>query len=220
VTGHEGKDLEALWPYDVTVRDSFAAFLREHGDEAGLSNGVAVKGVLGMMRFGKHDSPVLLEALGSLLVQDGHALTSDAKLLAARAFLRASQLVREEPARAGYRAMAAQAIRMQSLRDKRDQILLHQVEDDFRRELAEGEAWYAELRDRELAWIRDGQNPEEAFDKLYAADPEVSGMDVADPMSPDERLARFAIGAAAVVVLVVILLVIVAVRVARRAWGN
>ncbi|WDQ19366.1 hypothetical protein [Rhodopirellula sp. P2] len=30
----------------------------------------AAKGVMGMMRFGNHDSPVLLEALGDLLLAD------------------------------------------------------------------------------------------------------------------------------------------------------
>ena len=40
----------------------------------------AVNGVLGMMRFGKHDSPILYEALGDLLSGPMH--TIDAKRLA------------------------------------------------------------------------------------------------------------------------------------------
>src|SRR5262249_50838038 len=44
----------------------------------------AVKGVLGMMRFANHENPILLEALGDLLVGGGD---QEAKLLAARAYL-------------------------------------------------------------------------------------------------------------------------------------
>jgi tetratricopeptide (TPR) repeat protein len=52
----------------------------------------AIRGILGMMRFGKHDSPVLLEALANLLCPIGnHELSMvDAKQLAARAYLLAS----------------------------------------------------------------------------------------------------------------------------------
>ena len=48
----------------------------------------AITGVLGMMKFGNHDSPVLLEALGDLLVSRGY--DTDGKRLAARAYLKAS----------------------------------------------------------------------------------------------------------------------------------
>jgi hypothetical protein len=43
--------------------------------------------------------------------------------------------------------------------------------------------WYADLREKELSWIREGKDPETEFDKLYDQEPEVSGMDEKDPMS-------------------------------------
>ena len=69
----------------------FASFL--FGDEPGEVSaeerkqvlGSALKGVLGMMKFGNFDSPILLEGLGDLLVSSG--LETDAKQLAARAYL-------------------------------------------------------------------------------------------------------------------------------------
>ena len=48
----------------------------------------ATKGILGMMRFGNYRSPVLLEALGDLLLSQGWS--ADGKRLAARAYLKAS----------------------------------------------------------------------------------------------------------------------------------
>ena len=149
----------------------------------------AIKGVLGMMRFAKHDSPVLLEALGMLLHDEGSP-TEDAKLLAARALLKASYEVPNGPARESYRRMADSARRMQTTGGGS----LAEVEANFQKELEEGRAWYADLRERELSWIRDGKDPEAEFDKLYDAEPEVSGMDVRDPMTPDERMRWFLIG--------------------------
>ncbi|MFL5327861.1 MAG: hypothetical protein ACJ8C4_03015 [Gemmataceae bacterium] len=193
------------------IQDSFAMFLSPNPRE-GLTTeqaAAAVKGILGMMRFGKHDSPVLLEALGTLLVQDGYNPTADAKFLATRAFLKASYEVPEGLARENYRAMAHRAIYLQTARrDEEEQISLEQVESDFQKELTDAQTWYAELRDRELSWIREGRDPESEFDKLYSADPELPGMDMVDPMRADQKLALYLItgtivfGLAAVAVLV------------------
>ena len=68
------------------------------------------------------------------------------------------------------------------------QLTVELLEPDFKKELEEGQTWYAELRERELSWIRDGKDPEVEFDKLYDAEPEVSGMDVQDPLTPDEQV--------------------------------
>jgi len=140
----------------------------------------AIKGVTGMMKFGKHDSPVLLEVLGTMLPATAKPVT-DAKLLAARAFLKASYDVPDGPARVAYRDLATQALRMQTPRYSMTQISLVQVEADFQKELTEAKEWYAALRERELSWIRDGKDPEAEFDKLYETEPEVSGMDAVDP---------------------------------------
>ena len=58
----------------------------------------AIRGVLGMMRFGQHDSPLLLEALGDLL--SANVGDYDAKRLAARAYLLAGEASGDPRARA------------------------------------------------------------------------------------------------------------------------
>ena len=66
----------------------FAALDRAAGDPAQVDRDrelrAAVRGVVGMIRFGHHDSPVLMEALGDLLAEQRHAH------LAARAYSRAA----------------------------------------------------------------------------------------------------------------------------------
>ena len=181
-------------PPDVTVKNTFADFLSPatYGKLGAAESAAAVKGVLGMMAFGKHDSPVLLEALGACLTQGPENAEADAKLLAARAYLKASYEVPDGPARAAYRALALRALDMQSNRRGPDaSVTVEQVEAEFRRELDEGRDWYAALREREVSWLRDGKNPEAEFDLLYAAEPEVSGKDVSDPMHPDDRVKLF-----------------------------
>ncbi|MCE9533562.1 MAG: hypothetical protein K8T89_20925 [Planctomycetes bacterium] len=156
----------------------------------------AVKAVLGMMKFAKHDSPILLEALGNLLTQqyEGNP-TTDAKLLAARAYLKASYAVPNGPIQMAYRGMAVNALNMQTIRTSQTQVSLEQVEQDFQKELSEGEKWYAVLREKELSWIRDGIDPEAEFDKLYDVEPVASGMDVKDPMSyVDKMTVLFVVG--------------------------
>ncbi len=69
-----------------------------------------------------------------------------------------------------------------------EQVTLAKAEGDFHKELTEGKTWYAELREKELSWIRDGDDPEAEFDKLYEFEPEVSGMNVQDPMTIDEKI--------------------------------
>jgi tetratricopeptide (TPR) repeat protein len=166
--------------HEIVPSFTFADFLQKGSGKQLERDEVeaAVKGVAGMMKFGKHDSPVLLEALGALLVHRRHDNQHDAKLLAARAFLKASYEVPEGRARASYRQMATGALSMQTPGPNvSGQIGLEQVEFGFQRELEEARAWYADLRARELAWIRDGQDPEAEFDKLYESEPELSGLD-------------------------------------------
>jgi hypothetical protein len=98
------------------------------------------------------------------------------------------------------------------------QISLEQLEADFRRELDDAQAWYTELRERELSWIREGRDPEAEFDRLYSADPMLPGMDVDDPMSGDEKLGRFMIAGAIVFVIVIVAALVGAVLVLRRLW--
>ena len=128
----------------------------------------AVKGVLGMMKFASFDSPLLLEALGDLLLSQ--FATYDAKQLAARAYLKASYEVKDEVARKAYRKMAEEAI---SLKKKEDEskLTLNELEPEFAAELKEAESWYANVRSDEIQWINAGLNPEEQFTAKYYTEP-------------------------------------------------
>jgi tetratricopeptide (TPR) repeat protein len=190
---------------EIEISETFADFLHPHSRYEALpqaESAAAIKGILGMMKFGKHDAPVLLEALGSLLTQGESNPTEDAKFLASRAYLKASYEVPEGPARNTYRIMAMKALYMQSSQVHNvSQMTVELVEPDFKRELDEGRDWYAELRERELSWIREGKDPEAEFDKLYDIDPEVSGMNVRDPLTPGEQLKLIAISLGVMAVL-------------------
>lgn len=136
----------------------------------------AVTGILGMMRFAYHDSPVLLEVLGDVLsAANFHAPPDiDAKRLAARAYLRASYLSNDDRAKAAYRKLAEQALGMQT-RGPGDPVELHldELEMEFQHELADASRWYSELHSNEIAWINDGSNPEVEFDRLYTEEPRI-----------------------------------------------
>ena len=143
----------------------------------------AVTGVLGMMRFGKHDSPILLEALGSLL-SDGFYGPGwvpheevDGRLLAARAYLKASYAAPDESAREGYRKMAQAVTFTYREHDHADggREFLDRIESELAGEIKDAESWYAELRNKEIEWISSGVNPEEEFNKLYITEVSLPG---------------------------------------------
>ena len=170
---------------DPRSGDSFSTFLmnRSATSKYALSADErqgAIKGVLGMMKFGNYNSPVLLEALAGLLSYDvvGNDWPhEDAKRLAARAYLKASYEVNDPKAKEAYRQMAKDVLEMQ--RSGLGEFLaetqtLEGLEAHFQQELSEAHNWYIALQQQESAWIHNGQNPEEEFDKLYAADPEMS----------------------------------------------
>jgi tetratricopeptide (TPR) repeat protein len=163
----------------------------------------ALKGVQGMMKFGHYDSPVLLEALGSLLqYAENHDPTTDAKRLAARAYLKASYEAPDEEAKAGYRKMASETLSMQTRGRGTDAPLpLEELEQDFQRELTEAREWYEELRQNELAWIRDGKNPEQEFDRLYYEEPAVSTATEDDETPPARNILGLILFGLVVVVL-------------------
>lgn len=204
----------------VKITDTFAAFLLRRKDRRAQNEiADAVKGVLGMMKFGKHYSPVLLEALATLLLQEPkYDLFEDAKLLAARAYLKASYEAPDAPARVAYRSMATDALDSQSVPDGQRQISLQMVEDDFKRELEDARAWYADLREREISWIRNGQDPEAEFDRLYTADPAIPGMDASPGVDASDGAAPSTSDDPEFAILVVVF-VSVALVIAVLIWG-
>ncbi len=122
-----------------------------------------------MMKFGKHDSPILLEALGDLL--SGSSGTAP-KQLAARAYLKASYEVDDPKAKAKYREKAGNALEGQVKagsrshdRSREDYMSLEDLEEWFNEQLTAAKGWYGEVHQNELDWISAELNPEEGVRK-------------------------------------------------------
>ena len=144
----------------------FHAFLfrNDEGDpvQAELSEEEAMEGVAGMMRFGRGDSPILLEALGDLLASHGsNSSNSTGQRLAARAYLRASYLVNDPAAAEAYRELATNVLVMQQGASCR------QIEAELKEELAAAEAYVATIAADEARWIAEGVDVEAAFNAEY-----------------------------------------------------
>ena len=124
----------------------------------------AIAGITGMMRFGNHRSPILLEALGDLMLAKKPGGIS--LQLAAQAYLSAAESVEDRAAADGYRALAEQALDMQAGVD------LPMVEYDLHWERADGAARAAQIQRDELLWIADPSvDPEAAFHAKYLVQP-------------------------------------------------
>jgi tetratricopeptide (TPR) repeat protein len=138
----------------------------------------AIKGVLGMMRFGHYDSPVLLEALGSLLGDaDDDLGEQDAKFLASRAYLKASYEARDEGAKASYRRWAGEVLKYTAPPGGESDERLAKLEKSFRQELTDARQWFGEVRRKELEWIRQGKDADKEYARLYYEEPEVESPD-------------------------------------------
>ncbi|MGL6075902.1 MAG: tetratricopeptide repeat protein [Fimbriiglobus sp.] len=138
----------------------------------------AVKGILGIMKFGNHKSPLILELLGYSL-KDRYGSQADPKQLIARAFLKASYEVPEGDSRTKYRWLAQHALEMQvSPTTGQMGTPLKDVEEEFQKELRDADQWYEEVRADEIRWIAEGKNPEEEFDRKYYTEPEAAHVQV------------------------------------------
>jgi tetratricopeptide (TPR) repeat protein len=198
----------------------FASFLNS-GNSYGLSEAdrrAALSGILGMMKFAKFDSPILLEPLGDLLARgwDGEP-ARDAKLLAARAYLKASYAVDDESAKAAYRRLAEDVLELQVKNVLHAEMSLQELEQTFQKELAEAEQWYDELRQNELSWIEQGKDADLEFTKMYYDEPQVSSSErgLKDRLLDNPR--RMAIAAAAGAMLVTLAFIVLGVIRRQRA---
>jgi hypothetical protein len=132
----------------------------------------AIKGVTGMMHFAKYDSPLLLEALAGLLLAKDYP--DDAKMLAARAYLQASYVAKNSDEREEYRRYASSAITFQVANTATEKGMpLATLENSFKKELADAEAWFAQIRKDELRWITEGKDVEAEYVKKYFQEPAV-----------------------------------------------
>ncbi len=148
---------------------NFVDFLREKmGTERRLeAEGELLRrinhGLLGMVRFGNSDSPVLLELLGDAL--NAGRWPEDSSRLATRCYLKASYQTRGTPAEAKYRQLAKDGLGVQKNATFSD------LETRFGVELADAASWYTELRENELRWIAEGGDVDAKYDAEYYADP-------------------------------------------------
>ena len=130
---------------------------------------LALTGVSGMMRFGNHDSPVLLEALGDLLLARGYP--EDGKRLASRAYLKASYETKGATSKA-YRAFAENALSGQTTHSlSTAPISIDAIERELKKELESADLWFRELKTKEARWIAEGADPEAKFSNEYSEQP-------------------------------------------------
>lgn len=180
-------------------------------DDEELKEGIA--GVTGMMRFSKHDSPILLEALGDLL-GGSHTPRTDAKLLAVRAYLGASYAVNDESVREKYRIIARTALKngFAGTPDNHylpyKELTFEAVEEQFKKELNEGVTWYSELQANEKTWIDAGGDVEAKFDATYRTIPKIESESAAENRSEDFLVPNTFRGVRTVAMVVVFICVI------------
>ncbi len=145
----------------------FAAYLDHRLNEQGRQLDQpeaekAVTGILGIMRFGNHASPVVLEALGDLLAE------LSASQLATQAYLRASHVVDDEIAASAYRDYASAAnIGPYAMVNPED--FVNQLESALLEKVAEGDDFYAEITGNEEFWIREDLDVEQLYRTTYMA---------------------------------------------------
>jgi tetratricopeptide (TPR) repeat protein len=158
------------------------------GDPRALRD-AAVRGILGMMRFGRHDSPILLSALGSLLAE-GYGING--QRMAVRAFLKASYETKYRRQKAYYHAKAKEILAKTSTEEETNppivRVALGQnglvwekadplrwvkfraFETSFRQEVKEASRWSVKIRRQLRGWLRDKkQDPEALFLRHYLA---------------------------------------------------
>ncbi|MBA3312972.1 MAG: hypothetical protein M3552_02565 [Planctomycetota bacterium] len=167
-SGYDGKD--EIYGFANYILDQ-AGIEEWQTDEKVSTEGAAelkraTTGVLGMMRIGDYRSPILLEALGDLLLSGTN--DSDSKQLAARAYLRASQVNDSPTSKAAYYEMADHAVFGQEKKDgwSRNQTVEH-LEDQLAREVKEADAWFAEVAYDEELWVEKSADPDRRYWEKY-----------------------------------------------------
>ncbi len=129
----------------------------------------AVKGIMGMMKFGNYDSPILLEALGDLLVGSGWA--EGARQLAARAYLKASYHPSVSEVKYLYDKKVGYLLYHQFTDRKGERFTLEDLEKSLKDEIEKGTSFYQNIRNDEIRWIQNGQDPDVEFAKKYYREP-------------------------------------------------
>jgi tetratricopeptide (TPR) repeat protein len=165
----------------------FARYLliQKYGDDKALEYGLggtdsergerkeeirkAGKGVLGMMHFANYQSPVLLEALGDLLMTG--EMDENGTQLAARAYLRAAAGSSDKEIADNYRKMARDVLSthegIAAHHREADGDYLVKVDQKLARELADAKNWFANIEKNEQRWIDEERNVDLEFAAIY-----------------------------------------------------
>jgi hypothetical protein len=123
----------------------------------------ATKGVLGMMHFADHRSPILLEALGDVLLSG--QMEHNSTQLAARAYLRASQVVTDPAVSERFRQMSEEAIGNHI--DYNGPGAKANLKVQLAKEVADADAWFATIEANEREWIASGRDVDAEFAAAY-----------------------------------------------------
>jgi hypothetical protein len=149
------------WIYGRHRRNKPFNFYK-HLIKAKISVEEGVKGVEGMLRFGNFDSPVLLEALGDVLLQDnGGRDMNPPRNLATMAYLKAGieapkyEKIYHEKAKVAFEAVG----------DSRKKY--KEVSDRLTNGIKKGKENFARIRANEIFWILNGMDPEAEYKKHY-----------------------------------------------------
>lgn len=193
------KNGEVQLPLAQKGQSNFYDFLYEKYMKGKISNGsskekelsLAIKGVSGMMTFANYKSPVLLEALGDLLMKTNSV--GGAGHLGSRAYLKASFEMKDEKIKKAYydKASASReysygperfynrespnkldsAEYMQNPEKGNVLYQMSQLEIALKLEVQSAEIWYDSIRINELKWLKEKKNPDSMFAITYYKDP-------------------------------------------------
>ncbi len=141
-----------------------------------------LEGVLGMMRFGNFDSPVLLEVLGDLLLQNNPERDQVPRHLARFCYIKAGQ---ESGNPESYQANIEAA--SEAIPDSRK--FRNAAEESFQIALKTAREHYNLLRANEITWILSEEDPEELYKKNYYDQKKSDNqrLDFVDPRASEYR---------------------------------
>lgn len=125
----------------------------------------SIIGVMGMMHFADHNSPILLELLGDLLFGRGDRL--GARHLASRAYLKASYQIQDSNVKAIYFKRVAFLLATQYANEKQEFLNLENVQKLLDEEIKLGDLFYQQIKKDELDWIKQGKDVDAEFSKKY-----------------------------------------------------
>jgi tetratricopeptide (TPR) repeat protein len=126
----------------------------------------SLRGVLGMMHFADYRSPILLVALGDLLLTGN--LDENATMLAARSYVRAAQVTPDPAVAERFRKMAGERLATQiDFHSLREGEALPYLEKKLNAEIAVADEWFTAIAANEDRWIAEGRNVDAEFSSKY-----------------------------------------------------